>query len=266
MATVSNLKQESSSHYYFRDGKPCYEVPYSDPSKGMRKTTLADARKLNLLPSSTTILSILRKPALEAWLVEQACNSLMTDPALFSVCECPSCHRPATETIDGYVTRVLHSEKQQEREGQIARDLGTEIHAAIESALAGNEVPEPMRVYVAPVLTALEQFGTVKVSEHIIIGDGYAGKLDALFELDGVKTVVDFKTTKNLPKNGSYPEHRCQLASYAKAVGATQTANIYISTTEPGKIAVFINPPPEPDYEAFMHIFAVWKWQNNWKQ
>ncbi len=32
-------------HWYDADGKPAYEVPYADPSKGMRPTTLADAKK-----------------------------------------------------------------------------------------------------------------------------------------------------------------------------------------------------------------------------
>ena len=40
-----------TSHWYTKEGTACYEVPYADPSKGMRSTTLADARKLKLLPS-----------------------------------------------------------------------------------------------------------------------------------------------------------------------------------------------------------------------
>ena len=54
------------NHWYKQDGSPCYEVPYADPKKGMRSTTIRDARKLNLVPSVTTILQVMDKPGLRS--------------------------------------------------------------------------------------------------------------------------------------------------------------------------------------------------------
>jgi hypothetical protein len=55
-----------SSHWYSLDGKPCHTVPNKD-GDGTRTTTLRDARKLQLLPSVTTIIGILDKPQLTKW-------------------------------------------------------------------------------------------------------------------------------------------------------------------------------------------------------
>jgi len=51
-----------SMHWYDRDGKAVFEVPKAK-GDGMRATTIADARKLNLYPSVTTVLSVIAKPA-----------------------------------------------------------------------------------------------------------------------------------------------------------------------------------------------------------
>jgi hypothetical protein len=58
-------------HYYYNDdagkAQPLYEVPYADPSKGMRSATLKDAKKLNGVPSPNTIMNVLAKPGLVRW-------------------------------------------------------------------------------------------------------------------------------------------------------------------------------------------------------
>jgi len=47
---------------------------------GQRATTLRDARKLSLVPSVTTILNIVAKPALLAWMQQQVLYSALTLP------------------------------------------------------------------------------------------------------------------------------------------------------------------------------------------
>ena len=51
---MTAVKPESASHWYDLDGQPCHEVPRAK-GDGMRPTTLADARKLHLLPSVTNV-------------------------------------------------------------------------------------------------------------------------------------------------------------------------------------------------------------------
>jgi hypothetical protein len=252
MTTVANIKSEQGSHWYYADGRPCYEVPKADGS-GMTPTTLRHARKMDLLPSVTTVLKILEKPALTAWKIEQAVLAVMTTPRL-----------PGEET-DDFIERVLKTDKEQDKERDAAAQLGTDIHAAIEDALNGETVREDLNVYVKPVLMALTDFGVKEETEMVVVGKGYAGRTDALFRSGLTRTLVDFKTTKKIPKE-SYIEHRLQLAAYAFCAQAVvSTVNVYISTTEPGKIAVCVNEDTHADFKAFKHLLAVWQHINDYR-
>ena len=51
---MSDFAKESS-HWYWPDGRTCYEVERAD-GKGMRAATLRDARKLGLYPGVTGII------------------------------------------------------------------------------------------------------------------------------------------------------------------------------------------------------------------
>lgn len=225
----------------------------------MTPTTLRHAREQNLLPSVTTILKVLDKPALTSWLIEQAVLACMTSPAKDG------------ETIDDFVKRILHTEKQQDSESQKARDLGTNIHAAIESGLNGTPFDNALSPYVLPAISTCEiALGKCLFTEKIVTGQGYAGKVDCAFQNSHTITLVDFKTTKKLPKE-SYPEHRLQLSAYAQALGNTAdvpvvTANLYISTIAPGEIKLCINEDHVSDYmNGFVPALKYWMWLNDYQ-
>ena len=74
------VKAEQSSHWYTQDGKPFYEIENKSAPGTMRRVTLRDARKLNLVPSVTTITGVISKPQLEAWKIEQAILASLTLP------------------------------------------------------------------------------------------------------------------------------------------------------------------------------------------
>lgn len=252
MSTNANVKNQENGHWYFTSGEPCFEVPKAD-GKGMTKTTLRHAKKMNLLPSVTTILRILDKPALTAWKIEQAVLAVMTTPRL-----------PA-EADDAFIQRVLAVDKEQDKERDAAAQLGTDIHAEIEAAINGQSISDRLAPYVDPVMAALTKFGSPVFSEKNLVGNGYAGRCD-LCASDGLgSTIIDFKSTKKLPKE-SYAEHRLQLAAYAKCDGviAARTANIYISTLAPGQIAVCENTDIEPTFDTFNHLLKVWQWMNDY--
>ena len=59
---------ESSSHWYDAAGNPRYDA------------TLRTARKENLYPSVTSILSVVSKPGLDAWKMEQVALAALTLP------------------------------------------------------------------------------------------------------------------------------------------------------------------------------------------
>lgn len=249
-ATAANVRRADSSHWYFPDGRPCYELPKKDGS-GMKSPTLADAKKLGLYPSVTTILKVLDKPALTAWRIEQAVLAAVTSP-----------QKPG-ESIDEFIHRVLHKEEQHEKEAENARNLGTDIHAALDDALNGRQIADDLRVYVEPVLEACKAFGKLEHTEKLVANSGikYAGRCDAIFE----NAVIDFKTTKKLPKE-CHKEHRQQLAAYEKCFCDKERDcyNIYISTTEPGKIAVCKVEDKRAAYSAFLNLFSVWQWLTNY--
>ena len=68
-----STKQDNGGHWYSRTGEPMHWVKRAS-GEGTRPTTLADARKLDLLPSVTTILRTLDKPPLNRWKTCRRCR------------------------------------------------------------------------------------------------------------------------------------------------------------------------------------------------
>lgn len=258
-------KSDGAAHYYTLDGQARHFVPKKDGS-GNRPTTLADARKENLLPSVTTIITILAKPALERWKIAQACMAVLTAP------------KNESESLDAFVERVLSVEKQQDQEAQIARDKGSEIHDAIEAYFNGLEVPEGMDPWVRPVLDALMEFGQKASSEIVLVGDDYAGQADLLQDCGEWYRLWDFKGTKNLPDpaKGAWLEHRLQLAAYGMAfknklkragqVKPILVGNIYISSINAGQYVICEHEDWETSYsEGFAPLVRHWQFVNRYR-
>lgn len=247
------------SHWYTTTGEPMYEIQAKNGS--MRNTTLADARKLNLLPSVTTILKSLHKQALVDWLVEQAVLAVLTTPRLNG------------EGDDVFVQRVLHQERVQDQESQAAKDRGTAIHKAMEDRFHGEKVAEDVWPWCVGAFGEIASRGRVLAVESCVVGDGYAGKVDLIQE-NGEIWIYDWKTTKKLPTKGAWLEHVLQASAYAKAFamrGNTgnkriRTANVYISTVEQGQFVVCEHGDWEPTYnDAFAPLLKVWQWMNDYR-
>ena len=258
-ATAARPTSEQSCHWYEKSGKPCYNVKRSD-GLGMRPTTLADARKLDLLPSVTTILRVLHKQGLVNWLIEQACLAVLTTP------------RPAEEPLDAFVERVLHTEKVQDEEAQKARDLGTDMHAALEAYFLGKAFPTELDGWILPAGEhVLKVCQKVLHVERVLVGDGYAGKCDFIGEMKpGIELLLDFKTARKLPEKASWSEHVLQLSGYAHArsretSSQIATGNLYISTSEKGKFVLHLNQDWKLDYSmGFKPLVDHWRWANNY--
>lgn len=249
---------ETGGHFYHKDGTPCYTVPRAKGG-GQRATTLADAKKMGLLPSVTTILRCVDKPALTQWLIKTNVEAALTTP------------RIEGEDLDAFMERVMSQDAQEE--GQKARDKGTEIHADMERYLSGNihEVDPLILPWIEPAGKFVMEKGEVVVCEKTLVGCGYAGKCDLILRLpDGTLEVVDFKTTKKLPRK-AWDEHLLQGAMYANVVPkelgiVSQTSNLYISTVEQG--AYIYCGHEEPwlrTYEmACVPLLLLWQWLNSY--
>jgi hypothetical protein len=249
--TTTGLASQSG-HWYRGDGSPCYEI--RGVNGRLRPVTLADARKLQLYPSVTTVLACAARPALEAWKVRQAILSALTLPRL------------PEENLDAFSERAMQDSKEQARRAAAA---GTEIHAAIDSAVTHGWFDPVFTYQVSPVLSWLQlQFpGVVWEAERSFACDmGYGGKIDLYSRRPPI--VIDFKTKFFGADDDvqGYDDQGIQLAAYAHGIGlgveeTPQRWNLFISTKVPSLIV-----PWQWDAESyarhlemFRHLLAYWQ-------
>ncbi len=248
-------------HWYDKQGVAVYEV-HRVKGGGMRPTTLADARKLGLVPSVTTILACAAKPGLEAWKAKQILEAALTLPRL------------PDETLDDYATRIIEDSKAQ---GRKAAERGTELHAAIEDYIWGRTTPAWDK-HSEKVIETLHQYGIDLYAgkpEHSFASSlGYGGKID--WHNDEI--VCDFKTKANLePKRLAYDEHCWQLSAYATGLTEqrsyqflnrppiTRCANVFVGIDD---CQVRIHEWEEPDitkgWRAFQALLSFWQITKNY--
>ena len=205
-------------HLYDIDGKPCYEVPYKDPSRGMRKATLADARKMGLVPSVTEIIKIKAAPGLENWKVQQGIMAALTMP------------RDPNDTDADFIRKINVDAKEK---AKIAADKGTAIHKAIENAFLGRVMsPEykNLAIWVRDEIRKKYSYeNTWYVEESFSHQLGYGGKVD--LNAPRIKVVADIKTKEKFATKMAYDEHVMQLAAYARGLGYDDAllVNIFVS-------------------------------------
>ncbi len=262
---IKSALASESAHFYDTQGRPVYEVPYADPSKGMRPTTLADARKLFLAPSVTKVCGIAAKPGLEIWKATQILEASLTLPI------------QQGETVDAYALRVVEDAKAQ---GQKAMDKGKELHAAIETYIQRKALPIEMDVWsrhCCKVQDTLNQYGIDILqgkSEHSFYHEsGFGGKVD--WHTDEI--VCDFKTKDKLTetvkgkvkdKKLAWPENCEQLAAYSRGLHHgfdKRIINVFIGVED---CEIRIHEWTKQDYEngwaVFEALLKVWQIRNNY--
>jgi len=124
---------ESSGHWYDAEGRSAHVVLGKNGKE--RNTTVADARKMGLLPSVTSVQSILEKPQLTAWKISTAVESALTLP------------KEEDETLEEYARRVVEDSRAQTKK---AAEHGTAIHAEMENILLGRacSTDEVLKPYI----------------------------------------------------------------------------------------------------------------------
>jgi len=285
--TVARPTSSKDSHWYTPEGEPCYSIMGKTTGRP-RPVDIRDARANGYLPSVTTILRTLHKEALVNWMIEQAVLACLTTPRkMIKVIEpVTGLIKEVTEELDAFIERVLHVEKIQDEESQIARDKGNLVHDALEHLFGGAATPldKELAPWVMPAYQAVTALGgKVLSTEQILVGDGYAGRTDLVLAYDnGYFDIWDFKSTKKLPdpKKGAWPEHRLQLSAYAQALLETQfaidaklkaenirTRNLYVSTVNEGQ---FVICEPTADWSdtywgGFVPLVQYWAWANKYK-
>jgi hypothetical protein len=237
-------------HWYARDGKPSYEIE----SKGgsLRAVTLRDARTLGLVPSVTTVLNVIDKPALTSWKVDQGILAALTLPKIEG------------EDDKAYLARIKSDSGQQVKD---AADEGTRIHDAIEQAYKGRPVPDRYRPHVDAVQAELARLfpGVTDWVAEASFGSpfGYGGKVDLHSPSTGITVDHkgkdgDFTDGKKLAYDQNY-----QLAPYQVGLGFQHgpAANIFVSRTHPGKVAshVWTTDDMAHGWQVFHAALQLWK-------
>lgn len=248
-------------HWYTIEGKPCHTVVGKNGKE--RDTTLADARKLKLFPSATTILSQWANPDLE-----RASKRMLLEQAYITKID----GRDQKEWAKAITETTF-------KPWNDKAELGTKIHAAIEAHLNGDTLfpeeelvtPDGIKVksgvFVRNVMRKLEelQFSKwrIKAIEKTVVDNlrGYAGTVDLAYQRDLEDGriacgVIDFKTTTTRKDEPVLLKktHLPQIAAYWRAFfmvkdseegGITdprmivgEGINVYISTTEVGRVDI----------------------------
>ncbi len=142
------------------------------------------------LPSVTAIVGCLAKPALENWMVGLAMDAAE---------ECAG---------DREKAEALFGERRFEK-----ANIGTRVHEMVADHLQGHalRLSDDLRSYWHQWLNFLQAHEVRPLMVETVVAHpryGYAGRLDAIVELDGVPTLLDIKTGR------LYASVALQLAAY----------------------------------------------------
>jgi len=229
-----------SGHWYTRDGDPAYMT-------NGRGTTLRDARKLLLVPSVTTVMNVVAKPALTNWLVDQGIMAALTMPRIDGEAEA------------AYIARIKLDSRAQ---AKAAAEEGSRIHDAIECYFDNRQYPAKYHEHVQAARREIERLYpgvTDWIAEKSFAHPlGFGGKVDLHSPSTGI--VHDWKT-----KDGDFSDGKklaydqnVQLAAYQVGLGLVggkdgaddlsghkQCGNSFVSRTHPGAISSVVWTPEQ---------------------
>lgn len=250
------------THWYSLDGEPVYTVKAKNGKD--RDTTLADARKMNLVPSVTGIIDMAAKPALVRWMQNQVLEAVITYPPPRKIHGSFE-YLGWEKDIEKWKSKIIEQSK---RIGKDAAKLGSEIHDSLENYFKGEEINENHRVYldsVDEVLKDLEMCGYYpeKSFSHSL---GFGGKVDLVCNAPDI--IIDYKTkdSDDFSKQLAYDGHCMQLAAYRQGLNMPKARcyNLFISTKKPGlvKLIEWEEEELQRGWEMFKSLLNYWKLVN----
>ena len=228
------------------------------------------------LPSVTTILGAIAKPALVKW-AENTAKAATMDAAADLYYDLSKIQGAVTMPRHTYLRtldRRIGQIKQTERETQKALEIGSQTHALIEWSLKralGRVATRPATTPPAEwAFMAYEDWAKSVDLQPIFVEQtvwslehGYAGTLDLLARVNGEVTLIDFKTSKAI-----YAEYDLQSAAYQHALEEMG------HSLPPGGGLIVRLPKVEsdPQFEVkacrpvtellpvFLSVLQVWQW------
>lgn len=224
-------------------------------------------------PSVTSILGVIGKPALVAWSAKVEREMVTVEAAKLQETLSPC----STLKFSTELQKALGKEKAHKKELAKAGEIGTQAHSLIEWTLR-TQLCE--KVGASPEIGSQAQWAyaswqrwaqgvklkPIWVERSVYSAKwGYAGTADLLAEIDGIETLLDWKTGKRI-----YPESFLQNVAYRECV-----KELGYGDPKRGMIVRLPKIKGEPDFEVqevpvnydqqletFLHAFELWKWQN----
>ena len=248
-----NKFTSESGHWYTQEGEPMYTLIGANGKE--RNTTLRDAKSLGLVPSVTTILGMVAKPALENWKITQAIKSAIKLAANYN-----------DETLESFVYKCKSDAK---NIGLKAAKEGTKIHAQIEKGFLGKGKSKPYKIIQAWLDENFPNEDWI-AEDSFCANQGYGGKID-LYSESGI--FVDFKTKDNLkdkdPASLVYDEHGMQLSAYAQGcnIDNPTRVSIFVDRADTSIVLCHIwdEESHEKHKEMFNSILTYWQLVKNYE-
>ena len=215
--------------------------------------------------SVTTILGALDKPALIYWAATETAKAAVSAAKSLPI-------RVEEDGPEATVKWLEDARFRRPRGLRSATELGTAVHDALEQlALTGKfpEVDDEVRPFIEKADAWMQKFQPVYQASELTVYSpnyGFAGTLDAIATIDGIRFIIDYKTSrKSFDNRGKptspYPEQvGLQLAAYRFSQYAAtwrprryehMRRRYYLLGTDERETAV---PVPEVDMGLVLHL------------
>lgn len=210
---------------------------------------------------------------LELWMQRQVALGLAARPDLVA-------RIATTDTADKSTLNGICSDARDAAGSSAAANMGTAIHAAVETVNRGGEPPEMFADVVAEYTAALQRHGLTVNTDHVeqfCVNEPVraAGTFDMIVELDGHNYIADLKTGSSIAWSGR--SFAVQLAIYAGASSyydvATDTHSNPVDVDRDRAIIVHLPAAGGPctvhwldiaaGAEALAHALWVRDWRRN---
>ncbi len=241
------------AHWYDVNGNTAYETIGNDGK--LRPTTLRDARKLQLVPSVTTIMAILSSPALGVYKENQIVQACYEYP-----------FADQKEEFGNWKSRIIMRSRDHAKR---ASERGTQIHDKLEQYFIHGGITSDDAEFIEPVIDFLykefgnEDWAPERSFTHRL---GFGGKMD----LSSPNIILDFKT-KDKDEEGFkslkvYDNHHMQTAAYAVGLDIpyAKRYNLFISTSVPGLVKLTESTDFCREWAMFKCCLDIWQLQNKY--
>lgn len=211
------------------------------------------------LPSSTTILKLLNKPALLNWAIKITVEYIGK--------HLQEIQNRLTETE---AIKLLNEAKNEAEKIKIeAGNIGSRVHNWIKEYLISNnvslkppDIEKPINAFLSWIKK--NKFELIKSEHSVWSKKGYAGTLDIVCKLNNKTYIIDLKTS-----NGFWDEYILQIASYKYAY--QEETGVKIKGMGILRLDKETGQPEFRDYtkgynkaiKSFLHLVKYWHLQNN---